>query len=180
MGPRWQQCRPHHHPTTLHQRTHPAPFEQKLSLGRRTTQGVRQILLRPNNTTRRPQKQLTGCDRDRGAKKNVGLLILCHISPPAQSVVFGFVPHFRFCSLPKCAAPLYTVASNCVISLICSARYANRDHRLNESSERTLLVPYTVFTKGLTAETTPDAASPSREKLLFVAPCQDTVFVKTV
>jgi hypothetical protein len=42
------------------------------------------MLIDQDNTTRRPQKQLTGCDRDRGANKNVGL--------------FNTVSHFAFCA----------------------------------------------------------------------------------
>ena len=37
-----------------------------------------------NTNTKTPQKQLTGCDKDRGANKNVGL--------------FNTVSHFSFCA----------------------------------------------------------------------------------
>src|SRR5882757_3891733 len=39
--------------------------------------------------TKTPQKQLTGCDRDRGAQKNVGLLnTLSHFPPSAKRPVW--------------------------------------------------------------------------------------------
>jgi hypothetical protein len=57
MSTHWQQRQPCCQTKTLHQRTHPAPFEQKLSLGRRTAQGVRQIMLiDQDNTTRGTQE----------------------------------------------------------------------------------------------------------------------------
>ncbi len=91
MGPHWQQRQAHRHTATLHQRTHPAPFEQRLSLGRRTTQGVRQMVLidQDNTTRRRPRNNTPDATGIAAQRKLWGSGYSVTFRRPAQSLVCG-------------------------------------------------------------------------------------------